>query len=585
MGLFDRIFGLFGGSASARPAAVPPPAAKDRVSPQGWTDDVDGWPRAGDGGASAFALGFATPWDAVDGLEATFSALHRLHKSLFEGGGGEAAAVALRRAIEAYAHNLQALYILDREMGKRKGTYGRLAHVIVEHLDKVPFLLGHPLIAMKLRYLGEDLGDSGAPELGPEGRQVDEAVRRAQEVMAKGQQARTEGEEARPAAAKGGDELTPTRVMEVLLEECFKDGKISEEEERIFLELRALMRLPRERFAAMMTAAAKAGGGGQGELDAAAFFERLYREAMADGELTATEDELLSAVASYLAVAPSEVEAIRARVAEGAVVAVPQLARLEDEEARFEGDDVEAAVHYAENGDLLVRFGNLDRAAARYERALGIFREQGRDHEDFPLTLNSLGMAQRQLGRFEEAATTYQEALDVLAASVGPEHPNVAAVQNNLGVVYRNLGRHADAMDLYTQAEKVRAATLGTDHPDYASTLNNLGALSHEMGEYRQAIGFFERARGVYREALGGGHPKTGGVVANIANAWAELGESAKAKEAYRESLAILTRALPDVHPLLAAPLTGYASILEAEGDAAGAQAFRARAILCQMRS
>lgn len=103
--------------------------------PAGWVDEAPGWPDM----LPAVQYGFATPMAAVDALEDAFDS-GDMHASM--------------RA-------LMALYILDTEMGLRAATYGRMARAVGKHVAQRPGLLQAGMIGAKLRYLAEDLGDSG----------------------------------------------------------------------------------------------------------------------------------------------------------------------------------------------------------------------------------------------------------------------------------------------------------------------------------------------------------------------------------------------------------------------------------------
>lgn len=157
--VFDLLKSLFGGGVE-RPA---------RRSPQGWQDRDPGWPGHGLGRQA-----FATPWDAVDAVESALVELVALQKKIEAEQGGSHETIARGQSqVQRYAAAMQALYIADRDMAERKGSYGRLAGLLCEHLPAVPMLVqGYPMSTQVSR-LVEDLVDSGDEELTGEARRLD----------------------------------------------------------------------------------------------------------------------------------------------------------------------------------------------------------------------------------------------------------------------------------------------------------------------------------------------------------------------------------------------------------------------------
>jgi predicted O-linked N-acetylglucosamine transferase (SPINDLY family) len=122
-------------------------------------------------------------------------------------------------------------------------------------------------------------------------------------------------------------------------------------------------------------------------------------------------------------------------------------------------------------GDFQRRRGEHAAAIASYESALGA----GLRH---PVLLNNLGLSLQELGRLDEAAARYHEALAL--------QPDLIEANANLADVLRMQHRYAEAAAFYTLAV--------TMSPEVLSLWMNLGTCQHRIGEIAEARKSFERA-------------------------------------------------------------------------------------------
>lgn len=162
----ERFARVTGRRVAHAPAPESPARADRHGIPAGWKDEAPGWP---DGVSQRF--GFPRPEDAVDAVEDGFGAFE---DALARGDEARAGA-----ALQQIGNALQALYILDTEMGLRQRSYGRLARILAGQLEAAPALLGSGMLSMRLHHLAEDLGDSGNPALEEEGRALGRAIEEA----------------------------------------------------------------------------------------------------------------------------------------------------------------------------------------------------------------------------------------------------------------------------------------------------------------------------------------------------------------------------------------------------------------------
>ncbi len=162
----------------------------------------------------------------------------------------------------------------------------------------------------------------------------------------------------------------------------------------------------------------------------------------------------------------------------------PALVRQVDEcMAQGRVDDAEPALramvginpreHYAWSllGEVALRRGDADIAVGYLERATALARNNA-------LYLNLLGVAQTELGRYEEAMAALRKAARVKPAYVEPHY--------NLGKVHEKRGDLAAACESYR-----RAMALDPDNPDPP---HQLGRALYLRGDYGGAVKTLEEA-------------------------------------------------------------------------------------------
>ncbi len=115
--------------------------------------------------------------------------------------------------------------------------------------------------------------------------------------------------------------------------------------------------------------------------------------------------------------------------------------------------------------------GRLDKAIARYQKALEIRPDYAEAHYN-------LGLIFPRLGRLDEAITEYRKALEI--------RPDYAEAHNNLGSILARLGRPDEAITEYRKALEIK--------PHWAEVQNNLGAALKGIGRYDEAILHFGKA-------------------------------------------------------------------------------------------
>ncbi len=155
------------------------------------------------------------------------------------------------------------------------------------------------------------------------------------------------------------------------------------------------------------------------------------------------------------------------------------------------GDRVGEASSLNSIGIVYCKTGRLEEGLAYYRRSLALYQALGSEHlRPAHRTLNNLGVALKNLGRYAEAEVALAQALAFFRAQ--GEGPATAAALNNLARVYEGQGRRAEAEAAYREALDL-AQRAG--HPDsLREALLGLGRLYLEEGRLGEARPPLEKA-------------------------------------------------------------------------------------------
>ncbi|HQP29786.1 MAG TPA: tetratricopeptide repeat protein [Deltaproteobacteria bacterium] len=115
------------------------------------------------------------------------------------------------------------------------------------------------------------------------------------------------------------------------------------------------------------------------------------------------------------------------------------------------------AVDYNAEGMRKAQAGNMEEAAALFQKAV-------QAEPDNPHAWNNLGLALRKIGRDEEAVKAYQQAITV--------KPDFALVYKNLGIVLEQMGKRQEAAQAY-----LRYAELNPSAADARTAQEKAGQL------------------------------------------------------------------------------------------------------------
>ena len=175
---------------------------------------------------------------------------------------------------------------------------------------------------------------------------------------------------------------------------------------------------------------------------------------------------------------------------------------------KFETHSVGNAEAFYNQGNALRDLGRLDDAMTSYSQALKIKPDYAEAH-------CNLGTILENFGQLDKAEANYRRALEI--------KPEFAVAHSNLGNTLRALGQLKDAVASYHQALEIK--------PDYVEAHYNLGNALRDLGQLNEAVGRYVRALEI--------KPDFAEAHYNLGNALRDLGQLEDAVEFYHRALEI----------------------------------------------
>ncbi len=202
--------------------------------------------------------------------------------------------------------------------------------------------------------------------------------------------------------------------------------------------------------------------------------------------------------------------------------------------------------------------------------------DRARDHHAHALLLT-------RLGRFDEAAAAFGEAIALATAALGEDDTRVSQIRNDYSVLLLSRSQPAEGEAEARKTLEARRRRLGDRHPAVAESLQVLGAALRQQGRLDQAQAAFEEALAIQRATLGDDH----GDVANTLNSLAILAATrfdfTAAETHMRESLDIQRRIGQGETSAAAATATNLGSVLMRQGRYEEAQRLLTDALAVQL--
>jgi tetratricopeptide (TPR) repeat protein len=199
---------------------------------------------------------------------------------------------------------------------------------------------------------------------------------------------------------------------------------------------------------------------------------------------------------------------------------------------------------YKELDALYAEGGNVEEflRAQIAERESGAEIDKEETDAERIVLYNELGSFLRGVSRYDESATAFEKAAQLISEADGCVSLNYATTMNNLATTYRMMGDKANALKGYETSIAVYLGQPDTTPYFYAGVLNNLAALHLSDNNPAEAAELMEEAI-VQLCTDPSLTDELATAKSNIASIYLALGDRDKANESLAESLEIFEAA------------------------------------------
>lgn len=279
--------------------------------------------------------------------------------------------------------------------------------------------------------------------------------------------------------------------------------------------------------------------------------------------------------------------AVDPNVAQGKEVTVREVldaasARIEDKLS--DEPDVAAAIHRT-IGATYQALGRFEEAKSHFQQAVESGRAaQGGDHVDTLAAENGLATALESLNQFDEAEALYRACLEKAGRLKGEESLEAIDAAHNLGNLLLNRGRLSEAEQLLQEALSRSRRVLGDEHPSTLITRKVLAGMWSARGEYERAEPELRAVLEAQRRVAGEKSPNTLGTMNELARLLKAAGKLDAAAPLYEEIAELMNEVHGTEHPDTLRHMNSYGRLLAAQGRFAEAEAVYRRTLAAQTR-
>ena len=133
--------------------------------------------------------------------------------------------------------------------------------------------------------------------------------------------------------------------------------------------------------------------------------------------------------------------------------------------------------------------GQFDKAQQVFETML----DQTTDEDEQPCIYYELGMIKSEQGKYTEALSYYEQALDIWLKTCPPDHPVLVNCYNSIGDVYLKMGEYSKTLSYNNRAYEICRNRVPINYNQLAACFHQFGVIYHHMGEYSKAVSYFEQ--------------------------------------------------------------------------------------------
>ncbi|MGB0714712.1 MAG: tetratricopeptide repeat protein [Phycisphaerae bacterium] len=199
---------------------------------------------------------------------------------------------------------------------------------------------------------------------------------------------------------------------------------------------------------------------------------------------------------------------------------------------------------------------------------------QGPDH---PQTIRAMGNAARAhafIANYDQAERLAKRAVEQSTQVLGPEHPDTLTITGTLANAIRDQGRLDEALQLYESLIERRTRVYGAKSAQRMITVNNMASAFYHDEQYDKAEPLFREVIDVWTDLRGANHPHTLIARSNLADTLNGLERLDEAEQIQAGVVEGMIQSLPNDHWWIGGALSKHGAMLISMGrDDAGENA------------
>ena len=236
---------------------------------------------------------------------------------------------------------------------------------------------------------------------------------------------------------------------------------------------------------------------------------------------------------------------------------------------------------YRTLGGIYQKLGKFDEADSLLQSAVDTLGTlAGPSDPDVGAALVDLGLLRIEQAEFDEAERLVRDGLGIARVRLAPDHPDLARATAALGQVLEARGRYPEAIAVNEEAVRLYS-TQGSTTAELTAALGQLADSHYYAGDYETADALNARVLESSRALYGPEHPRVADVLINLGASHGDRGRYAEAESFYRQALDVLTSFYGPAHFRTASAMTmlGRALVYQKSFDEAVPLLERALAI------
>jgi serine/threonine-protein kinase len=211
---------------------------------------------------------------------------------------------------------------------------------------------------------------------------------------------------------------------------------------------------------------------------------------------------------------------------------------------------------YQNLGDIYEKLGKFEQADSLLQTALDVRRLVfGAESLEVAESLVELGLLRDAQGKFDDAERLVREGISIDKQKLAPNHPSTARATSALGKILEDRGSYDAAINVLQEAVKFQMAEGGST-TDLAETLTELANSHFYSGHYAASESLNQRVLAMDRQLYGDRHPHVADDLINLGAIKYDLGHYPEAEQYDRQALEITQSFYGLNHPATASALT-----------------------------